>query len=148
MNIALANSKDIPELCSLLQSLFSQEVEFKPNNELQVTGLTRILSNPDVGNIIVARENGQIIGMVNLLYTISTALGGKVAILEDMVVDVSMRGKGIGSALLNYCFTLAENKQCLRITLLTDHDNNSAHQFYQKHGFDRSSMTVFRKSLM
>ena len=147
MDIALANSEDIPELCSLLQSLFSQEIEFKPDHKLQVQGLSRILSNPDIGNIIIARESKKIVGMVNLLYTVSTALGGRVAILEDMVVNTAMRGKGIGSELLEYSFVLAKKNKCLRITLLTDHDNDRAHYFYLKHGFNRSSMTVFRKSL-
>ena len=147
MNIRTAEINDIPQLCVLLQILFSQEIEFIPNEKLQIAGLTEIINHPEVGNIVIVIEGSRIVGMVNLLYTISTALGGTVAILEDMVVSTNVRGKGIGSELLNYSFELAKSKGCQRITLLTDNDNESAHRFYQKHGFTQSSMTVFRKSL-
>lgn len=39
------------------------------------------------------KENDAIIGMVSILWSISTALGGKVAFLEDMIVSPSYRGK-------------------------------------------------------
>ena len=95
----------------------------------------------------MAKDAGQIIGMVNLLYTISTALGSRVAILEDMVVAPQNRGLGVGSALLKYAIDFAKQKGCKRITLLTDNDNEAAHGFYQQHGFTESSMLAFRMSL-
>jgi len=41
----------------------------------------------------------------------------------------------------------AQEKGCKRMTLLTDHNNEGAHRFYKKHGFDTSTMVVFRKLL-
>lgn len=147
MRIRTAEVKDIPNLCILLQTIFTQEIEFIPDEKLQVAGLTEIIKGPEIGDIVIATEGNSIVGMVNLLYTISTALGGIVAILEDMVVSPNVRGKGIGSELLNFSFELAKSRSCLRITLLTDNDNESAHRFYKRHGFTRSSMVAFRKSL-
>ena len=145
MKITKATFTDIPQLCVLLDSLFDQEVEFKANCE--TGGFASIISGSGVGDIIVARESGEIIGMVNLLYTISTALGGRVALLEDMVVSPKCRGAGVGSELMNYAVELAKEKGCKRITLLTDHDNEGAHRFYQRHGFNCSSMVAFRMLL-
>ena len=147
MQIKKAKIQDIPELCLLLDLLFSQEIEFVPNREAQVNGLTLIISNDGTGDILIAKKSGKIIGMVNLLYTVSTALGERVAVLEDMVVMPEARGLGIGSKLLTSAFQLAEDNGIKRITLLTDHDNKSAHNFYQQHGFERSSMVAFRKVL-
>ena len=148
MNISLATREDVHELCALLETLFSQEAEFAPDRKLQEKGLAEIIENPGVGSILVARDDSGVLGMVNLLYTISTALGGRVALLEDMVVTSASRGKGVGSALLKHGLELAKKKNCLRISLLTDADNYKAHKFYERHGFSRSSMTVFRKSLV
>lgn len=148
MKISLADRSDISGLCALLDVLFSQESEFTPNRNCQIKGLTDIIENPSIGSIVVAHEDEQVIGMVNLLYTVSTALGGRVVLLEDMVVDPMSRDKGVGSALLEYSIELARKNNCLRISLLTDADNEGAHRFYEKHGFDRSSMTVFRKLLI
>jgi GNAT superfamily N-acetyltransferase len=147
MEIKQATIADIPELCILLESLFSQEAEFKPNHEVQARGLAAIINGSEVGDIVVARRSGEIIGMVNLLYTVSTALGERVALLEDMVVSPKARGLGLGSKLIDYSVEFAKEKGCKRITLLTDHDNEGAHRFYERHGFNRSSMVVFRRAL-
>ena len=148
MNISAATPNDIPRLCDLLDSLFGQESEFAPDREAEARGLAAIIGNKEVGEILVARDDaGPVVGMVSLLYTISTALGGRVAILEDMVVSADRRGQGIGSKLLKSAQQLAAERGCLRITLLTDGDNTRAHGFYRSHGFTQSSMIGFRMLL-
>ena len=147
MIIDTAKIQDIPQLCALLELLFSQEAEFKPNYKSQSEGLSKIISDSEMGEIIVARESNEIIGMANLLYTVSTALGSQVAILEDMVVSPDVRGQGVGSKIIDYCLAITKQKGVKRITLLTDFDNDGAHRFYEKHDFNRSSMIVFRKTI-
>jgi len=147
MQITPANALDIPSLCELLGLLFSQEADFKPDREAQSRGLALIIGNPEVGLIIVARQDGKIVGMVNLLYTVSTVLGDRVALLEDMVVSPSVRGSGIGSQLLEQAIQFSRLSGCKRITLLTDRGNESAQRFYQKYGFDFSAMVPLRLSL-
>lgn len=147
MKFEVASLADIPALCRLLDLLFEQEVEFKPDLAAQTLGLELIIKSPDTGTIIVARENSELIAMVNILYTVSTALGARVGMLEDMVVSTSARGSGVGSKLIEFALAYAAKQGCKRMTLLTDHDNELAHRFYQKHGFSRSSMVAFRKSL-
>ena len=82
--------------------------------------------------------------MVSLLYTVSTALGERVALLEDMVVAEQERDKGIGSRLLGEAVAFAKLVGCKRITLLTDGANRAAQRFYQGHGFDVSTMLPMR----
>lgn len=147
MEFELATRSDVPELCKLLNLLFEQELEFKPNLEAQIIGLELIINNPNIGTIIVARNNDELVAMVNLLYTVSTALGARVAMLEDMVVSRLHRGGGVGAKLIKFALAYAQEQGCKRITLLTDHDNEAAHRFYQRHGFSRSSMVTFRQSL-
>jgi GNAT superfamily N-acetyltransferase len=147
MRLREATIEDIPELCELLIYLFVQEEEFKPNTKTQSEGLRKIITNPNAGVVLVAIDSNKVIAMVNILYTISTALGDRVAILEDMVVSPKARGKGVGSMLMEYSLDLAKQNGCKRITLLTDFDNDGAHRFYQQHGFVRSSMIAFRKSI-
>jgi ribosomal protein S18 acetylase RimI-like enzyme len=94
----------------------------------------------------VATINEKVVAMVNILYTISTALGNKVAIFEDFIVDKNYRNQGIGENLIDFVFEDLKAKKFLRITLLTDNDNLKAHKFYEKKGFVKSSMVPFRKS--
>lgn len=147
MPIRPALAADIPALCNLLDQLFAQEAEFTPDRAAQQRGLAAIVDNPAVGEILVALENGRIVAMVNLLYTVSTALGARVALLEDMVVDTGARGSGLGSALLEHAIAHAREVGCRRITLLTDGDNLDAQRFYRRHGFAHSPMIALRLAL-
>ena len=142
--ITLANPTDIPELCRLLYFLFSQEPDFTPDLAAQSQGLSMIIDRPGVGHIFVARKDSEVVGMVSLLYTVSTALGGRVALLEDMIVSPAVRGVGIGSQLLSHAIQFAGDNGCKRITLLTDRSNFTAQRFYQRRGFSPSSMIPFR----
>ena len=144
MIIRFATKNDIFALSELLSELFSQELEFTVNKKLQEKGLLTILENENIGNILIVSINEEIVAMVNILYTISTALGTKVAILEDMIVSKNFQNQNIGSELLKYAIEVAKNKGCKRITLLTDNDNSNAHKFYKKSGFQKSNMIPFR----
>jgi len=147
MHIEAATEADVPALTELLAVLFAQEAEFKPNPEAQHRGLLRIITNREVGIVLVAKEGETVLGMVILLYTVSTALGARVALLEDMVVSLDARGGGVGSHLLQRAVAVAEAAGCLRITLLTDQQNLSAQRFYKRHGFAASPMVPLRLHL-
>ncbi|MCQ4345961.1 GNAT family N-acetyltransferase [Pseudomonas stutzeri] len=144
MQIRPATLADVPALGQLLAQLFAQEAEFAPDQTAQQRGLAAIVGDPALGTILVAVEDGRLLGMVNLLYTMSTALGARVALLEDMVVDATARGRGLGSALLESAIGHARSCGCRRITLLTDGDNLAAQRFYARHGFVRSPMRPLR----
>lgn len=145
--ITPATIADIPALCKLLNELFMQEAEFKPDHAAQSRGLASIIEHPEIGSILVARRQDKIVGMVNLLYTVSTALGERVAILEDMVVAPAIRGSGIGSQLIERAIEHARCNGCRRITLLTDQTNQAAQRFYARHGFKASAMIPLRLTL-
>jgi ribosomal protein S18 acetylase RimI-like enzyme len=147
MRIELATVADIPALTTLLNLLFSQEAEFQPEIEAQSRGLSTIITHPEIGEILVIRTDDSIVGMVNLLYTVSTALGERVALLEDMAILPEVRGAGVGSKLLQAAITHARASGCKRITLLTDGDNDAAQKFYHNHGFTASRMVPFRFKL-
>ena len=65
MQIAEATSEDVPQLCGLLELLFSQEAEFPPDEVTQSRGLLAIIGFPERGRILVLREGAAIVGMVN-----------------------------------------------------------------------------------
>ncbi|MBV5315177.1 MAG: GNAT family N-acetyltransferase [Prolixibacteraceae bacterium] len=142
--ISIARMNDLPELANLLNDLFTQDIEFVPDLKKQKAGLVAIINNPEFGEILVLKGNGQILGMVSLLYSISTALGGKVAILEDMIIHKDHRQKGLGKELLGEAICFSKERNCLRLTLLTDFNNDPAINFYQQFGFVKSDMIPMR----
>ena len=147
ITVRIATKVDIPQCALLLGVLFGQEHEFTPDGSIQERGLDMIVGNPSVGTVFVCDLDGVIVGMVSLLSTVSTALGSKVALMEDMVVLPGFRGRGIGKMLVDYACHWAVDHGFGRLTLLTDADNETAHRFYAARGFARSEMVVFRKML-
>ncbi len=143
-HIEQATLEDLPQLTDLLADLFEQEGDFTPDRARQMRGLRLILEQPSRGRIFVLRQNGMILGMVNLLFTISTAEGGFVILLEDVIVHRDFRGHGFGGKLLEHAIDYARKKDFLRITLLTDRINEESQRFFKAHGFFESKMIPLR----
>jgi GNAT superfamily N-acetyltransferase len=139
-----ATEADLDELSEMLGELFAQEGDFRPDKEKQLRGLRLIFEQPSRGRVFVLRQNGAIVGMINLLFTISTAEGGFVILLEDLVVHKKYQGKGYGRRLLQHAIDFAKQKNFLRVTLLTDRPENVAQEFFRHHGFVESSMIPMR----
>ena len=139
-----ATEADLDELSEMLGELFAQEGDFRPDKEKQLRGLRLIFEQPSRGRVFVLRQNGAIVGMINLLFTISTAEGGFVIVLEDLVIHKKYQGKGYGRRLLQHAMDFAKQKNFLRVTLLTDRPENVAQEFFRHHGFVESSMIPMR----
>lgn len=140
-----ATIEDLPQMIELLISLFSEEEDFAPDRRKQEHGLRLILEQPSRGRIFVLRTDHMIIGMINLLFTISTAEGGFVVLLEDLIIHPQHRRHGYGGMLLDHAVAYAQKKDFKRITLLTDKISAESQAFFQEHGFKFSSMIPMRR---
>jgi len=143
-HIEQATLEDLPQLVDLLHDLFSMEGDFSPDRSRQMRGLRLILEQPNRGRIFVLRQHDRILGMINLLFTISTAEGGFVILLEDVVVHRDFRHLGYGALLLSHAIEYARKKDFHRITLLTDKLNEESQRFFERHGFFKSKMIPMR----
>lgn len=134
-------------MVALLGTLFEQESDFSPSASKQRRGLSSILAQRSLGRLFVLTVDRKVLGMVSLLFTVSTAEGGKVAWLEDWVVHPEQRGRGLGTRLLRAAVDWARKDGITRITLLTDPDNVRARGLYLRHGFTTSPMQPLRLRL-
>ena len=142
-----ATQKDLPHLVALLGILFESEAEFSPDAEKQRVALQAIIADPSKGKIYVARDGREVVAMCSLLYTISTAEGGRAALFEDLVVAPEHRKRGIAASLLKFVIEQARADGVLRLTLLTDMQNERAQALYRRLGFVGSPMKPMRLKL-
>ena len=127
-----ANKTDIADLVYLLSLLFSIEKDFNPDTSKQQRGLELLLKSNATASIQVAKnDTGKVIGMVSAQLVISTAEGAPSAWVEDMVIDATYRGQGIGKQLLENALVWAKNKGATRAQLLVDTANSDALGYYQ-----------------
>lgn len=140
-----ATLEDLPALTGLVMDLMARSDDFSPDRTLQERGLRLILEQPNRGRIFVVRNKDRIFGMVNLLFTISTARGGFVILMEDVVIHPDHRGQGYGAMLVDHVVDFARRKNFKRITLLTDRMSAESQEFFKKQGFEYSNMIPMRK---
>ena len=129
IEISPAEHGDLDQLADLLAELFTLESDFRPDREKQLRGLRLILDSPALGTLFVLRDQGRVAGLANLLITVSTSEGCRVAVLEDVIVRNEYRGKGLGRRLVEHVLAWASMEGMTRVTLLADRDNKAALDF-------------------
>jgi len=145
VTIREARLDDLFGMTRLLTELFNIEVDFTPNLSNQREGLAALMAS-EQSTLMVAAVNDEIVGMCTLQSLISTAEGGLVGIIEDLIVSQDYRGQGIGLKLLKSIEKIAKSKGMLRLHLLTDaHENTEA--FFGKAKWKPTQLIVKRKLL-
>ena len=101
-----------------------------------------IVSSPAC-HLLVARDaNGTIVGMLTLaVFRIPTGLR---AWIEDVVVDESARGQGVGAALTNAAIGLAAERGARTVDLTSRPSREAANRLYQRLGFAQRETNVYR----
>jgi ribosomal protein S18 acetylase RimI-like enzyme len=146
ISIRAALSSDIAQLVALLQELFVIEKDFVFDPVKQTNGLGQLL-NSDKDCILVAQSSNlnKVVGMCTIQTLISTAEGGQVGLLEDLVVAADFRHQGIGAKLLAEAVCWAERQGLKRLQLLADKNNLPALSFYAKQGWQSTELVCLRK---
>lgn len=144
IRIDFGDQGDLDAMADLLGELFALESDFTPQREKQLAALSWLLDHPDHGRLFVLRDGKGLAGMANALIHVSTAEGGPVMVLEDVIVAAAHRGRGHGRQLVEHVLAWARATGLTRVTLLADRDNAAALRFYQSLGFEESAMVVRR----
>jgi ribosomal protein S18 acetylase RimI-like enzyme len=141
-----ARQGDLDALTALLRELFSFEADFSVDAERQRRGLALMLDGCLKHRCVkVAEMDGEVVGMVTAQLLISTAEGGVVALVEDMVVDSRHRGRGIGRQLMAAIESWSRERGASRLQLLAERTNFSALDFYDKIGWRPTRMICLRR---
>ncbi|MFC0398655.1 GNAT family N-acetyltransferase [Paraburkholderia rhizosphaerae] len=83
---------------------------------------------------LVAESDGRIVGYALFFHNYSTFLGRRGLYLEDVYVQPSQRGSGLGSAMLRHLAALAVERQCGRFEWSVLDWNQTAIDFYERLG--------------
>lgn len=106
--------------------------------------LERIV-NSDSCTLLLAREGEQIVGSLTLVvFPIPT---GARAWIEDVVVDSSARGKGVGEALNMKALEIARADGAVTVDLTSRPSREAANRLYQRIGFVKRDTNVYRYDL-
>ena len=73
--------------------------------------------------------------------------GAPSAVVESVCVDQSLRGRGIGRAMMVFALEQAAGRGCYKLTLSSNLRREDAHAFYRSLGFEQHGIS-FRTELV
>ncbi len=130
------------ELLTAMQHLMVQLTAAPPPDKKE---LGEMLSSGATSLFLARQANETIIGMAAL--TVFRVPSGCKAWIEDVVVDESHRGKGIGEALTEACIDHARTRGVSAIHLTSNPARVAANRLYQKLGFKRHETNLYQLHL-
>jgi len=142
ITIELAKVKDLSQMAKLLGVLFTIEKDFTIDFEKQLAGIEALYEQEGT-DLLVAKYENSVIGMITMQRLISSAEGGFVGQIEDLVVYEEYRQMGVGSRLINKIRVIAQEHGYKRIQLAADVDNSHALAFYNRRGFNKTNLSIY-----
>ena len=142
MQIDIVTQAD-EELYNAFQRLVPQLTNNNPPPSLNdLAALVRDSSS----TLMVARnDHGEIVGALSLtVYRVPT---GVRSIIEDVIVDNSVRGQGIGEALMKRAIEVAREKGASNISLTSNPMRESANRLYLRMGFKKRETNAYQIKL-
>lgn len=114
----------------------------------EVTAATwqRMLDPAEPINAALAWRNDRAVGMVHYIYHRSCWSIANSCYLQDLLVDETQRGGGIGRQLIEFVYATATAAGCAKVHWLTHETNATAIQLYQRIA-ERPGFIQFRKAL-
>jgi ribosomal protein S18 acetylase RimI-like enzyme len=132
-----------PELMEALQRLLPQ---LSPDRPVPTTVQLKELMAAHGSTLLLARDElGRIVGTLTfVVFRTTTELRARI---EDVVVDESARGKGLGEQLVREALRLGRERGARSVTLTSRSDRDAANRLYERIGFGQRDTNVYTFNL-
>ena len=132
VNVRLGKSEDQIRCSELLDVL--TEATSEQNEIFDSDTFSKLISN-DRGCLVIAEENGIILGMASISFNLALRYNGEYCQLEELVVDQDARGKNVGGLLIEETLRLAKKRGCKEFGLYLLESTKNNQSFDEKYGF-------------
>lgn len=144
MQIRLASSQDADQVLSLLRDIAALHRAGRPDlfreggSKYTKQELLKLFESPSTPVFVAIGEEGRVLGYAFCQLTEhrndSALCDGCSLYLDDLCVDSSLRGQGIGQHLFDHVVAFAKQKGCHNLDLNVWEFNDAARHFYEKQG--------------
>lgn len=114
-------------------------------DEVQEQTIRQTIETQDAHLFVVRSMEDEIVGMLTLI--IVTIPTSRKAYIEDVVLDASCQGKGVGRKLLSEAIAFAKEQGVSRIELTSSPWRVAANKLYQGLGFEVRETNFYRLQL-
>jgi GNAT superfamily N-acetyltransferase len=130
--LRIAALADAATVAELLHDFNEEYGDPSPGPEVLARRLARLLSTDST---LALLAGGPPTGFALLTLRTNVWYDTPVAPLDELYVVPSMRGRGIGSALLDACCALLQTRGVELMEINVDGEDRDARRFYERHGF-------------
>ena len=142
--IRRAQDRDLPALIKLLAQLSLGEAREDPSAITAYETAFAAIDADERQSLLVAAVDGSVVGTAAFILVPNLShVGRPYAVVENVVVDSAVRGKGIGETLMRRAIELAREAGCYKLALTSNRHRLEAHRFYERLGF-RATHLGFR----
>ena len=147
ISITRATPADVESLLPLMRQMQEDDPWSEPFHEPTVRAtLAGLLQNPVYGIVYLVREENAPIGYLVICFDYSLEYRGKGAWIDELFVEASHRGKGIGTQLLDLAETASREHNAKFLHLEVTH-GNPAIELYRRRGFYDHQRYLMSKDL-
>jgi ribosomal protein S18 acetylase RimI-like enzyme len=119
-----------------------------PSDDEMRHGVERLLRDAETEFLLAAAEDGAPpAGVAQLRFRYGVWRSGGDCLLEDLYVEESARGAGLGHALVGATLDRARARGCRRVELDVNESNEAAQRLYGSFGFSATSNTYGARDL-
>lgn len=145
INFRLAQFIDIDPLIELVQEFYKfEQITF---DQGVLKAFTALLSDEQFGLIWLICDRDVPIGYVALTFFFSMEYHGRCGLVDELYIQESHRGKGIGKKVFNLIEDYLRSQKMRSLSLVVDHWNDKAEVFYSKLGFHREKRHLMVKHI-
>ena len=109
VTLRLAKLEDQQRCSELLNVLAKATAD--PHEIFDSDTFEHLISN-ERGSLVIAEENGKVLGMASISFNLALRYNGEYCQLEELVVDSEARGKNVGGLLMEETISLAKTRGC------------------------------------
>ena len=134
LNIRQATIEDEASVFTLFKQLPSRQ-KASQNPLHQPSGVITfrdMVKNEDKGTILLAEQDGDILGVITLSYPVAIRCSGIYTCIEEFIVSEQARGKGVGGQLLKAAITEATTRGCHELQV--NNPSELGYPLYIQHG--------------
>ena len=115
------------------------------NPDISADNLMQVIKHPANHLLIAKNKENRIIGMIMLVVVLTVEQ--RLAFIENLVVDESVRKQGVASALMMKMTKMAKQMNLASIHLTSRPSRVAANEFYKKWGFKLHNTNYYKLQL-
>jgi GNAT superfamily N-acetyltransferase len=141
--VRAATHRDLPAIVAAVGDLLTELGSKPPDTPEMVASARALLEDPRLGALLVAEADGAdvpIVGVLGASYQLALHVPGRYALIQDLWVHPSWRGRSVGRELLGALFELAREQGMARAEVGLPRESfrgiRATEGFYAGNGFE------------